>query len=83
MEQTPRCKRGGVGIQIEYNGNELSEEKIKKLFDFECHIIMKPKNPAHNKNYMSIAVLVLTTSRIARNSGGAPLTHESSRVCKR
>ena len=26
---------------------------------------------AHNKNYMSIAVSVLTTSRIARNSGGA------------
>jgi len=26
---------------------------------------------AHNKNYMSIAVSVLTTSRVARNSGGA------------
>ncbi|NLU37669.1 MAG: hypothetical protein GXX78_02110 [Bacteroidales bacterium] len=25
----------------------------------------------HNKNYMSIAVSVLTTSRVARNSGGA------------
>ncbi len=26
---------------------------------------------ANNKNYMSIAVSVLTTSRVARNSGGA------------
>ena len=26
---------------------------------------------AHNNNYMSIAVSVLTTSRVARNSGGA------------
>jgi hypothetical protein len=26
---------------------------------------------AHNKNYMSIAVSVLTTSRVARNNGGA------------
>ena len=26
---------------------------------------------AHNKNYMSIAVSVLTTSCVARNSGGA------------
>ena len=26
---------------------------------------------AHNKNYMSIAVSVLTTSRIARNNNGA------------
>jgi hypothetical protein len=25
----------------------------------------------HNKNYMSIAVSVLTTSRVARNNGGA------------
>jgi len=25
----------------------------------------------YNKNYMSIAVSVLTTSRVARNSGGA------------
>ena len=29
------------------------------------------RTPAHNKNYMSIAVSVLTTSRVARNSGGA------------
>jgi len=27
--------------------------------------------PGVNKNYMSIAVSVLTTSRVARNSGGA------------
>ena len=26
---------------------------------------------ANNKNYMSIAVSVLTTSRVARNNGGA------------
>ena len=25
----------------------------------------------HNKNYMSIAVSLLTTSRVARNNGGA------------
>jgi len=29
------------------------------------------RKPAGNKNYMSIAVSVLTTSRVARNSGGA------------
>lgn len=28
------------------------------------------QSPAHNKNYMSIAVSVLTTSRVARNNGG-------------
>ena len=28
-------------------------------------------NTANNKNYMSIAVSVLTTSRVARNNGGA------------
>jgi hypothetical protein len=28
------------------------------------------QNTGHNKNYMSIAVSVLTTSRVARNSGG-------------
>ena len=27
--------------------------------------------PVYNKNYMSIAVSVLTTSRVARNNGGA------------
>lgn len=31
----------------------------------------RTKSPAGNKNYMSIAVSVLTTSRVARNSGGA------------
>ena len=34
------------------------------------HQILK-RMPAANKNYMSIAVSVLTTSRVARNSGGA------------
>jgi hypothetical protein len=29
------------------------------------------KSTAGNKNYMSIAVSVLTTSRVARNNGGA------------
>ena len=29
------------------------------------------QSPVANKNYMSIAVLVLTTSQVARNSGGA------------
>ncbi len=29
------------------------------------------KARTHNKNYMSIAVSVLTTSRVAHNSGGA------------
>ena len=29
------------------------------------------RNILHNKNYMTIAVSVLTTSRVARNSGGA------------
>ena len=29
------------------------------------------KKPAHNKNYMSIAVSVLITSCVARNNGGA------------
>jgi hypothetical protein len=29
------------------------------------------KARTHNKNYMSIAVFVLTTSRVARNNGGA------------
>jgi hypothetical protein len=33
--------------------------------------IEKDKTPASNKNYMSIAVSVLTTSQVARNSGGA------------
>ncbi len=28
------------------------------------------RKPAHNKNYMSIAVSVLTTSCVARNNGG-------------
>jgi len=32
---------------------------------------MTERITAHNKNYMSIAVSVLTTSRVARNSGGA------------
>ncbi len=31
----------------------------------------KDKTPAGNKNYMSIAVSVLTTSCVARNNGGA------------
>ena len=34
--------------------------------DTECK-----KHLAHNKNYMSIAVSVLTISRVARNNGGA------------
>jgi len=29
------------------------------------------RTPAANKNYMSIAVFVLTTSCVARNNGGA------------
>jgi len=32
---------------------------------------MKHRNTTHNKNYMSIAVSVLTSSCVARNSGGA------------
>ena len=32
---------------------------------------MTKKALTHNKNYMSIAVSVLTTSRVARNNGGA------------
>ena len=32
---------------------------------------MDEPNPVANKNYMSIAVSVLTTSCVARNSGGA------------
>jgi hypothetical protein len=31
----------------------------------------RQRTAAHNKNYMSIAVSVLTTSCVARNSGGA------------
>ena len=30
----------------------------------------RERNTAHNKNYMSIAVSVLTTSHVARNNGG-------------
>jgi len=33
--------------------------------------MQETKMPAYNKNYMSIAVSVLTTSRVARNNGGA------------
>jgi hypothetical protein len=32
---------------------------------------MRNRKPAANKNYMSIAVSVLTTSCVARNNGGA------------
>jgi len=32
---------------------------------------MTERTTTNNKNYMSIAVSVLTTSRVARNSGGA------------
>lgn len=32
---------------------------------------MREEQRPANKNYMSIAVSVLTTSRVARNSGGA------------
>jgi len=38
----------------------LTEKEKKKI-----------ENRPHNKNYMSIAVSVLTTSCVARNSGGA------------
>jgi len=49
---------------------------------------MRQQSPAHNNNYMSIAVSVLTTSRVARNSGGvarqesnpqSPTAHSSVR----
>ncbi len=43
---------------------------IKSLSKY-CISIVRTKTPAGNKNYMSIAVSVLTTSRVARNSGGA------------
>jgi hypothetical protein len=43
----------------------------KPFFEYQTVVLRGDRTAAANKNYMSIAVFVLTSSRVARNSGGA------------
>jgi len=53
------------------NQREQDDRQRKKNFKTIRMQLTDGQNPVANKNYMSIAVSVLTTSRVARNNGGA------------
>jgi hypothetical protein len=54
--------------RIEHHGSELP---IKFTANLNGHVYVEREARTANKNFTSIAVSVLTTSRVARNSGGA------------
>jgi len=56
---------------IVQNAENLRVHREPNFADIVDTIGMTNKMAGVNKNYMSIAVSVLTTSQVARNSGGA------------
>jgi hypothetical protein len=56
---------------LEDVNRKINSTLLKKLTNQGNHLFELIMETQNNKNYMSIAVSVLTTSRVARNSGGA------------